>query len=369
MSVLTDLMPYFINNMPENKCCRERKMPKQNTCFLSVIIIVYDRTNFIIDALKSLVSQTLNKALFEVILVTNIPLKIPDFPSLNLRIIESDLKKGTQKYKQGIENSIGQVICFLEDDDVFTPKKLEIVYTIFHNNKDIVFYKNQPLKTTDVARALKDEPIRSLTNQNVRFYKISDSTAPVIFWKARRIKASFNTSTMCVRKQYYDNSLTNSLLMSHSFPGDEVIFLLPFLSKKPVNIAVDRRKLTIYRLHESYSNTNQNFTHNTSLLKKNKTFLTFMKKSYEDLGDMFDEIPFIKRFCDLEQAAYSLRLLLMSNKKVPYTVLYKSFLLSFLDRDILRMIDVFRYFCNYVFPQKLNIKIDNLVMRLIEHAT
>lgn len=47
----------------------EEKLP-----IISVIITLYNRTQFVREAIESVIKQTLNKDLYEIILVSNIPL-------------------------------------------------------------------------------------------------------------------------------------------------------------------------------------------------------------------------------------------------------------------------------------------------------
>lgn len=108
---------------------------------ISVIIPVYNRTEFIGEAIESVLRQTIQD--FEIIVV--------DDGS------ERDVKKALQPYwhkikylyqehksvgaarNYAIKESKGKYIAFLDDDDIFEPIKLEIQSSILERNPDIVF--------------------------------------------------------------------------------------------------------------------------------------------------------------------------------------------------------------------------------------
>jgi len=48
----------------------------------------------------------------------------------------------------------GQVICFLEDDDLFMKEKLGYVYNIFLKNKNPIYINNAQIHVNDKGRNL-----------------------------------------------------------------------------------------------------------------------------------------------------------------------------------------------------------------------
>lgn len=343
----------------------KRRSMLSDSCFITVVVIVYDRVNLVIDALESLQRQTLQKDLFEVILVTNTPLNLSNFSNLNLYVIKSDEKKGTAKYLQGIELSKGEVICFLDDDDVFAPNKLELVYSIFKNNPKLAFYRNKAIKTRNIKEVLDKRENANDTNSKMRYYELSE-LSPRIFWRMRRERASFNTSTICVRKKFYETQNVRSLMIRPDIAGDELIFTIPFTLNNPIQVATDSRELTIYRIHESFSSSKYDFMTNGTLISNEYVFFTFMKKHYQNMVLLFGNIDFIKRHSNLEIAAYSLKISLIERKYVVHKILFKTLVLSILERDLSLIIYLFIYTTRLMLPTRLDSKLERTVFRILK---
>lgn len=105
---------------------------KQTVPELTVIIPVHSRTCFVEDALFSLERQDLNKALFEVLVVTNVEIDLSRNYDLNLKFIKCMDQQLARKLIRGIQSSNAEVIAFLEDDDIFTSDKASKLIALFH---------------------------------------------------------------------------------------------------------------------------------------------------------------------------------------------------------------------------------------------
>ena len=112
--------------------------------FISVIITAYNRKNYILNAINSALNQTLNKDKFEVIVVTN-------FRDKNITELQSDLKikhlylqDGTvgRFILEGLKISTGDIITFLDDDDLYDCNRLDTVYKLFNNFPEVNYYKS-----------------------------------------------------------------------------------------------------------------------------------------------------------------------------------------------------------------------------------
>lgn len=112
--------------------------------FISVVIIAYKRKEFLLDAIKSVLNQTLDKKYYEIIVVKNYKDDtIDDFINKSgIKNIYSLNKTLGSKISEAVNYSHGRIIAFLEDDDLFIDIKLEYVYNLFRNNEDLVFYHN-----------------------------------------------------------------------------------------------------------------------------------------------------------------------------------------------------------------------------------
>lgn len=101
---------------------------------ISVILPTYKPGYYIFECLASVITQTLEKSFYELIIILNGE-KEPYFTELHTYIEEKasciDVKllysanKGVSNARNiGIDNSCGEFICFLDDDDVLSPAYL-----------------------------------------------------------------------------------------------------------------------------------------------------------------------------------------------------------------------------------------------------
>lgn len=92
----------------------------------SVIIPTYSRPDFLVEAIDSVLEQTVDD--LECIVVDDagpIAAKVPDDP--RIRLIRRTSNGGEPAARNtGIEMARGRYVTFLDDDDVFTPDRLQI---------------------------------------------------------------------------------------------------------------------------------------------------------------------------------------------------------------------------------------------------
>ncbi|QXJ32665.1 glycosyltransferase family A protein [Saccharolobus shibatae] len=104
---------------------------------ISVIVIEYDRRGFLKDALHSVFSQTLDKSLYEVIVVKRLEdREDDDYAKKNgARIIYDDSPQLGKMLSIGVDESKGDIITFLEDDDKYNLERLAYIHKIFQSKK------------------------------------------------------------------------------------------------------------------------------------------------------------------------------------------------------------------------------------------
>jgi len=112
---------------------------------ISVIVSCWDRKEYILDALKSVVDQSLSRDKYEIILVIGY-----ENPEVNKFCIDYDIKNilynetnfFTKFLYTGILSAKYNIISFLEDDDMFMHNKLEVIYNEFNQNEKLGYYHN-----------------------------------------------------------------------------------------------------------------------------------------------------------------------------------------------------------------------------------
>ena len=187
--------------------------------YISVIITAYNRKEFLLGAIKSVLNQTLSKDKYEIIVVKNYnDDEIDEFISKNN--IKSILSNNKLVILDGIKYSRGNILSFLEDDDLFLNNRLEYVYNLFNNDNNLVYYHNK-------AQFINKD------NKNIKnMYKEPD----------------FNVSCISIKKEIIN---INNFAKIYS-SADTFMYLSALESNK--KIISNKSILSCYRVHNSLSN-------------------------------------------------------------------------------------------------------------------
>jgi len=132
-------------------------MQKNN--LISVIVTAYNRKKFLPYALKSLESQTLPKDKFEVIVVKNFEDQISDdiIRKNGWKDMVTNVIPLGGKIAIGLEESKGDIITFLEDDDMYREDRLEKIYKIFKSVPELIYFHNKQMHIDESGRPLTSE--------------------------------------------------------------------------------------------------------------------------------------------------------------------------------------------------------------------
>lgn len=216
---------------------------------ISVIIISYKRVAYLREAVISIISQRrIQRSNLEVIVVKDFSNDTLDkFLKTNCdKVLNLETEYNGEKWKLGIEESTGDVICFLDDDDLFCANKIERIEEVFSDH-NVDFYHNELTIFKDSDRTDQENPTQSFG----RSYYVSKHTAnhlkASIFFKNR---ASFNSSSICVSRKLAKKA--SSLGAKVYIGWDSFIGYLALAGN--YDILLDKSKLTLYRLHNSFTN-------------------------------------------------------------------------------------------------------------------
>jgi len=112
--------------------------------YLSVIVTAYNRRRYLPFALRSLEAQTLPRDKFEVIVVKNFDDKDSDviISRNGWKEVYNDESYQGKFYLAGLEEVSGEVVTFLDDDDVYVPERLEAIYKAFTSYDRLVYFHN-----------------------------------------------------------------------------------------------------------------------------------------------------------------------------------------------------------------------------------
>jgi len=234
---------------------------------ISVIVTAYNRVNFLSTALNSLVDQTLEKDSFEVLLFTNFEYDAEKFNSLNLHHYILDGSVGEYMY-QGIEKASGEIVTFLDDDDVFMPNKLLKLVKNFDDN--FVYYKNDTV-------SFYHEPYRMdlLPDRSSNFHVITekDLKKPNLY--------AYNKSSISIKKKFIMKYLDKLRLLEAS---EDWFFFFTIFDENKFGIK-DPEILSLYRKHLSSSSqsiqpSDSNYDSYLRYLDKQLASFSYMKEVF-----------------------------------------------------------------------------------------
>ncbi|MGC9079884.1 MAG: glycosyltransferase family 2 protein, partial [Nanopusillaceae archaeon] len=131
---------------------------------ISVIVTAHNRKQFLSYALKSLEKQTLDKNKFEVVVVKNFEDPISDniIKRNKWKNIITDIVPLGGKIALGLKESKGNIITFLEDDDMYREDRLEKIYKAFSSIPDLVYFHNEQIVIDEEGKAISKSPYPAL---------------------------------------------------------------------------------------------------------------------------------------------------------------------------------------------------------------
>ena len=222
---------------------------------LSVIVTAYNRKEFLLEALQSAVNQTLPRDSYEIICIKNFNDQKIDKYIKDNEII-SIVEEGTigEYLYLAAKKAKGEILVFLDDDDLISKDKLERVNFAFSRYNTIDFYHNSQLKG--------ENPQKDFSRLYEKKFKIVRYPYKNSF-KYLKI-ATFNLSSIAIKKCILFSHLNE--LKSVIASPDSFMLIISLISK--TDIFIDYDKYTFYRLHSN----------NTSYFKSFEKNLRFNKE-------------------------------------------------------------------------------------------
>ncbi|ADX84925.1 glycosyltransferase family 2 protein [Saccharolobus islandicus] len=225
---------------------------------VSVIITAHWRDTYIDKAFESVVSQDFDKKEIEVVLVHRFPYnykirKIEEKAGVFYKFISYETKSDPLafKIKEGVELSKGDIICFLEDDDMFSENKLKSVVTKFNEIENLGYFHNDHYIVDEEGNVLYKSLLNREKSVLIDNQKIQDFGA-----KFREIflgkSPQFNSSSICMKRDII------GLDWLGKFTGKRAVDLLLFLMALESSsiIYLSDLKLTYYRIHSQQMSLN-----------------------------------------------------------------------------------------------------------------
>ncbi len=220
----------------------------------AVVIGAYRRSEFLPGAVQSVLAQTLPRASFEVLVVTD--RADPDLARALERSgvrVRADPEARIGRWLLGaVAETRAPRIAFLDDDDALAPDRLEAALAIFRDHPDLGFYRN---RVAVVDRAGAPVPAAGwndlereveLDRSGPRLVPAGDRAIHRALLEAGAA-CTFNTSTMIVRRDLLEGPGA-AAFASTQLP-DLALVVLAMLS--PYAMYLDDRRRTLYRHSET----------------------------------------------------------------------------------------------------------------------
>ena len=211
---------------------------------VSVVITAHDRREFLLEAVRSVLSQDTEKENFEIIVVKNYYDKeIDEFLKINgVRSFYTDERSFGAKLALGIENSSQEIISFLDDDDMFTRDRLSRVREIFED-RSVVYHHSSV-----IAIDSKGNHYESGLSKNIGESVLLDwNNLSANCRRIMKYKGDWYVSAISVRKSCISNYI--DIIRHIDTSLDRAFFLIAAACKG--KIFLDSEKITLYRVHPS----------------------------------------------------------------------------------------------------------------------
>lgn len=248
--------------------------------YISVVVTAYNRREFIQEAVQSALDQTLDKEKYEIIVIKNyLDNKIDEFlKEKDVLNIYSDERLWGQVIGIGIQEAHGEVISFLDDDDIFLPFKLKEVYNVFRQNDNIAYFRHEIIKTRnieDVNAQLKEIDRVGAGKKN---FQVSDLDSERTVFHIERKLGIWNMSSISIRRKLY---LPFQRDLRLNMGIDLYLFFFAPLLNDTAILCFQTKPLSIYRVHDSWIGYKSNITM-SEFLMKNSEISRDVVSSYEN---------------------------------------------------------------------------------------
>jgi len=217
---------------------------------VAVVIGAYRRRRYLLGAVRSVLSQTLPRERFEVVVTKSfadpeidgflaehrIPSQVDENPRIGPWLISA------------VAATKAPFIALLDDDDEFVPERLAHALDVLHAHPSIGFYRNR----VDVIDA-EGAPSPRTTWRPNELDRFFDEHGPVLVPPGakselaalglERTRVTFNASTMVVRRDLFEGEFGK--VFARTQLQDVSLFVLAALS--PFGLYLDDQRLTKYR--------------------------------------------------------------------------------------------------------------------------
>lgn len=217
----------------------------------TVIITAYNRKDYIYRAIESVLNQKINKDSYQVIVTCNFDLSAFSIDQDVEKLKKCEflfLENGTigEFLAEATKHSKGELIVFLDDDDLFSETKLERIRNIFDEYPQLGYYHNSALVFKDQDK-LSKEILDVKRETHLAFVTNKDLSGKIA--KFIKIGGCFNLSSITIKRTI----LVTYLGALSQIENDQDLFMFMIALQSGSLAAHDTAELTYYRKSKSTS--------------------------------------------------------------------------------------------------------------------
>ncbi|MEM0220213.1 MAG: glycosyltransferase [Thermoproteota archaeon] len=201
---------------------------------ISVIVTEYNKRGYLKYALDSVFNQSLDKNLYEVILTKKEEdNEIDNYARKNnAKIIYEETSNLGERIYNAIHESRGDIITFLEDDDMYDNNRLKIVYNTFKEKK-IGGFRNQLILIDQSGNRIGERGVKEDVLLNPKTYN-----------HRKHVKLLFNNSSIAVRRELIEPEIKSMKPVI-----DNYLAFTSMCNKHYEGLYQVKDRLTFYRVH------------------------------------------------------------------------------------------------------------------------
>ena len=243
---------------------------------ISVVITAHNRKKYLINAVKSVLNQDSNRNDYEIIVVKNFKDEAIDafLEKEGIISIYTDEQSFGAKLAIGIDNSKGEVISFLDDDDEFSSNKISVLIEVFKNER--ITYHHSSIESIDESGNVHTNGL----SKNIPKTVVKEEFKPIDLKLVMKYKLDWYMSAISCRASLLKDN--PSFIRKTNASLDKLTFLLAI--ETGGSLYFDSRFLTKYRIHESLTN---RLTDMEGFLKARKDFYVRSLNSLIEASQFF----------------------------------------------------------------------------------